>query len=114
MFAGGLFYGLAYACSTAMLPFIVREVFGGRDFDKIYSWMVLVFNGIGALGATGWALVAEGFGWGGFFVGGLGVLTVTFALLAYTWIAGDRARRRTWFKPDELIASESASAVVGS
>ena len=41
----GLFYGLAYACSTAMLPFIVREVFGGRDFDKIYSWMIMIFNG---------------------------------------------------------------------
>ena len=37
MFFGGLFYGLAYACSTAMLPYICREVFGTHDFDRIYS-----------------------------------------------------------------------------
>lgn len=110
MFCGGLFYGLAYACSTAMLPFLVREVFGGRDFDKIYSWMITVFNGIGALGATGWALVAEGFGWHGFFIGGLIVLTITFGLLLYTWRAGDKARRLSWFKTDEQLAAEKAAA----
>ena len=109
MFCGGLFYGLAYACSTAMLPFLVREVFGGRDFDKIYSWMIMVFNGIGALGATGWALVAEGFGWHGFFIGGLIVLTITFGLLLYTWKAGDKARRKAWFKTDEQLAAEAAA-----
>lgn len=75
---------LLMRCSTAMLPFLVRQVFGGRDFDKIYSWMISVFNGIGALGATGWALVAEGFGWHGFFIGGIIVLTITFGLLGYT------------------------------
>lgn len=107
MFCGGLFYGLAYACSTAMLPYLVREVFGGRDFDKIYSWMVAVFNGIGALGATGWALLSESLGWHAFFIGGLFVLTVTFLLLGYTWIAGNKARRRTWYKDDKEIAAEA-------
>lgn len=111
MFFGGLFYGLAYACSTAMLPFLVRQVFGGRDFDKIYSWMISVFNGIGALGATGWALVAEGFGWHGFFIGGIIVLTITFGLLGYTWHAGDKARRKTWFKSDAELAAEAHKAV---
>ena len=111
MFFGGLFYGPAYACSTAMLPFLVRQVFGGRDFDKIYSWMISVFNGIGALGATGWALVAEGFGWHGFFIGGIIVLTITFGLLGYTWHAGDKARRKTWFKSDAELAAEAHKAV---
>lgn len=111
MFFGGLFYGLAYACSTAMLPFLVRQVFGGRDFDKIYSWMISVFNGIGALGATGWALVAEGFGWHGFFIGGIIVLTITFGLLGYTWHAGDKARRKTWFKSDAELAAEAHKTV---
>lgn len=110
MFFGGLFYGLAYACSTAMLPYICREVFGNRDFDKIYSWMIAIFNGIGALGATGWAIVAEQFGWHGFFIGGILVLTITFGLLAYTWGAGDKARRRTWYKSDAELAKEAQAA----
>lgn len=114
MFFGGLFYGLAYACSTAMLPYIVREVFGGRDFDKIYSWMIAIFNGIGALGATGWALVAEGFGWHGFFIGGIIVLTITFGLLAYTWHSGDKARRATWFKSDAELAAEGRAEMAAN
>lgn len=114
MFCGGLFYGLAYACSTAMLPFIVREVFGGRDFDKIYSWMIMIFNGIGALGATGWALVSETFGWDGFFIGGIIVLTITFGLLGYTWIAGDKARRKTWFKSDAELTAEAHKEGIGA
>ena len=96
-----------------MLPFIVREVFGGRDFDKIYSWMIMIFNGIGALGATGWALVSETFGWDGFFIGGIIVLTITFGLLGYTWIAGDKAdarpgSRATLNLPPKRIRKESA------
>ena len=59
MFFGGAAYGLMYACSTAMLPFFVREVFGGRDYDRIYSWQVVVFNGFGAMGATAWAVLAR-------------------------------------------------------
>ena len=110
MFFGGLFYGLAYACSTAMLPFLCRQVFGGRDFDRIYSWMISIFNGIGALGATAWAIIVEGFGWHGFFIAGIIVLTVTFGLLAYTWQAGDRARRKTWYKSDAELAHEAQVA----
>ncbi len=111
MFTGGLFYGLAYACSTAMLPYLVREVFGGKDFDKIYSWFIAVFNLIGAAGATGWAVVSEVFGWTGFFIGGLLVLTITFGLLIYTWIAGDRARKRTWYVSDQELAHAEQARV---
>lgn len=108
MFFGGLFYGLAYACSTAMLPYICREVFGTHDFDRIYSWMIGVFNLIGAAGATGWALVSEVFGWHGFFIGRIIVLTITFGLLCFTWVAGDRARRKTWYTPDvEAVRAEN-------
>ncbi len=110
MFCGGLFFGLTYACSTAMLPFLVRQVAGGRDFDKIYSWMITVFNGIGALGATGWAIVSEQLGWNGFFIGGLIVLTITFGLLIGTWLMGDKARKKTWYKSDEQLAAEAAKA----
>lgn len=110
MFFGGLFFGLTYACSTAMLPFLCRQIAGGREFDKIYSWMITIFNGIGAIGATGWAVVSEQLGWTGFFIGGLIVLTITFGLLIYTWLAGDKARKATWYKSDEELAKEAAEA----
>ena len=110
MFFGGLFFGLTYACSTAMLPFLCRQIAGGREFDKIYSWMITIFNGIGAIGATGWAVVSEQLGWTGFFIGGLIVLTITFGLLIYTWLAGDKARKAAWYKSDEELAKEAAEA----
>lgn len=110
MFVSGIFFGLTYACSTAMLPFLCRQIAGGKEFDKIYSWMITVFNGIGAIGATGWAVVSEQFGWSGFFIGGLICLTVTFGLLIYTWLAGDKARKKTWYKSDEQLAAEAHAA----
>ena len=76
--------------------------------------MIMVFNGIGALGATGWALVSENFGWDGFFVGGIAVLTITFGLLGYTWIAGDKARRKTWFKSDAELTAEAHKEGIGA
>lgn len=72
--------------------------------------MISIFNGIGALGATAWAIIVEGFGWHGFFIAGIIVLTVTFGLLAYTWQAGDRARRKTWYKSDAELAHEAQVA----
>ena len=110
MFFGGLFFGLTYACSTAMLPFLVRQVAGGREFDKIYSWMITVFNGVGAIGATAWAVCSEQLGWDGFFIGGIIVLTITFGLLIYTWLAGDKARKATWYKSDEQLSAEAKQA----
>ena len=93
-----------------MLPFLCRQIAGGREFDKIYSWMITIFNGIGAIGATGWAVVSEQLGWTGFFIGGLIVLTITFGLLIYTWLAGDKARKAAWYKSDEELAKEAAEA----
>lgn len=66
------------------------------------------------LGATGWALVSETFGWDGFFIGGIIVLTITFGLLGYTWIAGDKARRKTWFKSDAELTAEAHKEGIGA
>ena len=38
-------------------------------------------------------------------------LTITFGLLGYTWHAGDKARRKTWFKSDAELAAEAHKAV---
>lgn len=111
MFFGGAAYGLMYACSTAMLPFLVREVFGGRDYDRIYSWQVVVFNGFGAMGATAWAVLAQSCGWDVFFAVSILVVVVTFITVAYTGIAGYKARAKTWYKSDKQLASEAVESV---
>ena len=41
---------------------------------------------------------------------GIAVLTITFGLLGYTWIAGDKARRKTWFKSDAELTAEAHKA----
>lgn len=106
MFMGGAFYGLMYACSTAMIPFLIREVFGGRDYNRIYSVQVMVYNAVGAFGATAWAVIAQTWGWDAFFIASLAVIVVTFLLFAYTGQAGYRKRAKTWYKSDEQLAAE--------
>lgn len=100
MFFGGAVYGLCYALSTAMLPFIVREMFGSKDYDSIYSVVIAIFNGIGALGATGWAIVEQSLGWSAFFIGGMIDIAILFVLFFYVATAGDKARRTSWYTPD--------------
>lgn len=106
MFLGGAFYGLMYACSTAMLPFLVRECFGGKDYDRIYSLQVAIFNILGGLGATAWAVFMQTFGWDAFFILCLCEVIVTFITIAYTGIAAYRYRAKTWYVSDAQLAQE--------
>lgn len=111
MFAGGAVYGLMYACSTAMLPFLVRECFGGKEYDRIYSIQVMLFNILGGIGATGWAKLVEMFGWDFFFIFSMCEVILTFIVIAYTGIAAYRYREKTWYVSDEkLAAGETAAA----
>jgi MFS family permease len=107
MFAGGAVYGLMYACSTAMLPFLVRECFGGKDYDRIYSLQVALFNLLGGFGATAWAVLMQTYGWDVFFIFCLGEVIVTFILIAYTGIAAYRKREQTWYVSDSQMAHEA-------
>ncbi len=108
MFCGGAFYGLMYACSTAMLPFLVRECFGGKDYDRIYSLQVAIFNLLGGFGATAWAVLMQTFGWDAFFIFCLAEVILTFIMIAYTGIAAYRYREKTWYKSDEQLAHQEA------
>ena len=106
MFLGGAVYGLMYACSTAMLPFLVRECFGGKDYDTIYSIQVMLFNILGGLGATAWAMLMQNFGWDAFFIFALAEVVLTFIVIAYTGIAAFRYREKTWYKSDAQLAHQ--------
>ena len=75
--------------------------------------------GINLMGGTGLSVddhvaMLKRIGWDGFFIGGIIVLTITFGLLGYTWIAGDKARRKTWFKSDAELTAEAHKEGIGA
>lgn len=104
MFFGGMFYGLMYACSTAMMPFMVREVFGEKDYDRIYSIEVAFYNLIGGFGATLWAVIMQNWGWDAFFVAALADVIITFILLCSVAVLGYKKREKTWYVSDAELA----------
>ena len=109
MFIGGVLFGLQYALTNAQIPFLIREVFGSKSFERIYSIQLVVYNLVGAFVATGWALIVEDFGWSGYFIAGIANGLVGFVLLAYTGIAGYRMREKTWYHSDEELIAEEES-----
>ncbi len=103
MFCGGAVYGLVYALSTAGIPYITREVFGSKDYDRIYSVVIAVFNGIGAIGVTSWALIQENAGWDGYFIVGVIAILVMLALGLVVAIRGYKQREEPstgWYTPE--------------
>lgn len=107
MFIGGVIFGLQYALTTAQIPFLIREVFGGKDYDRIYSIQLVAYNLVGAFAATAWALVVESFGWESYFIIGIVICIIGDGLLMYTGIAGYRMRRKTWYVSDEELIEEN-------
>lgn len=103
MFCGGAVYGLVYALSTAGIPFITREVFGSKDYDRVYSVVIAVFNGIGAIGVTAWALIQENAGWDGYFIAAIGLIVIMLILGLYIAKHGYKLREEAsnaWYTPE--------------
>lgn len=98
IFGGGAIFGIAYACSVTMTPYICREVFGGKEYASIYAVVMVAFNLVGAFGATGWALVYQAVGWTGYFLGGMIIILIIGCLYAYTIKKGLVIRAQTWDK----------------
>ncbi|MGI6590850.1 MAG: MFS transporter [Eggerthellaceae bacterium] len=106
MFIGGVLYGLQYACTNALIPFMIREVFGSKDYEKIYSIQLVAYNLVGAFAATAWALVEQSAGWQMYFIVGILVLTIGDLLLIYTIKTGLKKRSLTWYVSDEQLLQE--------
>lgn len=110
MFIGGLLFGLQYALTNAQIPFLIREVFGGKSFERIYSIQLTVYNLVGVFAATGWALICESMGWSGYFMVGIANCVIGFAFLSYTGIAGYRMRAKTWYRSDAQLIEDEKEA----
>lgn len=59
MTAGGFLFGWAYAGVTVETALLVRTVFGGKDYAKIFSNISIALSAGGALMAGGWGYLAD-------------------------------------------------------
>jgi MFS family permease len=66
MWGGGFIYGILYAYVSTLLPYVTRLVFGSKDYERIYSVILIPVNLIGAFAASGLALIYQNAGWGAF------------------------------------------------
>lgn len=80
LFFGGFIFGMLYPLVTTALPYITRLLFGEKDYDKIYSVILMPVNLVGAFAASGLALIYQGPGWDWYFIVGLCVAVICFVL----------------------------------
>lgn len=56
---GGFLFGWAYAGVTIETSLLVRSVFGGKDYSRIYSNIAIALASGGTLMAGGWGILAD-------------------------------------------------------
>ncbi len=93
LFAGGFIFGFFYASVTVIMPYIVRVVFGMKDYDRIYARVQVVVNLCGAFAAVMWAWVADNLGFPVVFALGLGCIVCITVLALYSLTAGVRSQQ---------------------
>jgi hypothetical protein len=59
MTGGGFLFGWAYAGVTVETALLVRSVFGGKDYAKIFSNISIALAAGGALMAGGWGYLTD-------------------------------------------------------
>ena len=84
LFGGGFIFGMIYPLVTTALPYMTRILFGEKDYDKIYSRILMPVNLVGAFAASGLALIYQGPGWVTFFIVGIILSVVLYVLGALT------------------------------
>ncbi|MDD7368864.1 MAG: MFS transporter [Berryella intestinalis] len=90
LFVGGLLYGLVYPFVTTMLPYVTRLLFGVKNYDDIYSVILIPVNLVGAFSASGLALIYKNVGWDVFFIIGLISIAIIYAGFNIAYLAGKK------------------------
>lgn len=80
LYGGAFVFGAFYATAVVLVPIVVRQSFGSRDYAVIYSRVSTVFNLIAAFAAMIWAWIGSGFGFNAVFIVGLVMLVIILAL----------------------------------
>ena len=114
LFGGGLIFGFCYASVTVLMPYLVRVIFGMKDYDRIYSRVQVVNNLCGAFAAVMWAWVADTMGFPMVFTIGIMIIGVIVVLALYSLRAGMKAYRDPVEKGVGFKATADSAAVVAS
>ena len=85
LYAGAFIFGGCYATAVVLVPVVVRQSFGSREYSLIYSRVSTVFNLIAAFASMIWAWVQTSFGFTTVFITGLVMLVVILLLGLYVF-----------------------------
>lgn len=101
-------YGIMMAASSIEPPLIIQEVFGMRDYSKIYSRIMMCQTFVGAFGVTFFSFVLSTFGYGALFTSGIvvAVLVLALGLLALAMGKGLKARAGITVADSETVAED--------
>ena len=88
LFAGGMLYGLIYPFVTTLLPYVTRLIFGSKEYEQIYSVVLIPVNLVGAFAASGLALIYQNAGWNAFFIIGLVSIVIIYLGFNIAYYAG--------------------------
>ena len=61
LYAGAAVYGFFFASCVVLVPILVRQLFGQREYPEIYSRVSMFVNIVGAIGAPFWALFGKNY-----------------------------------------------------
>lgn len=95
MYAGAFIFGGCYATAVVLVPVVVRQSFGSREYSLIYSRVSTVFNLIAAFAAMIWAWIGSSFGFNTVFIVGL-IMLVVILLLGLFVFADSKKYKSEW------------------
>ena len=95
MYAGAFIFGGCYATAVVLVPVVVRQSFGSREYSLIYSRVSTVFNLIAAFAAMIWAWIGSSFGFNTVFTVGL-IMLVVILLLGLFVFADSQKYKSEW------------------
>lgn len=73
-------YGILFASTSVEPPLIISDVFGRKDYSKIYSRIMMCQTFVGAFGVTIFSAILSGAGYGAFFTVGIIVALLVLIL----------------------------------
>lgn len=93
LYAGAFVFGAFYATAVVLVPIIVRQVFGTREYSLIYSRVSTVFNLIAAFASMIWAWIGSSYGFSILFAVGLVMLVVILVIGLYIFAVSSKLKQ---------------------
>ncbi|MBX9032592.1 MFS transporter [Gordonibacter massiliensis (ex Traore et al. 2017)] len=106
---GGLLYGVVPSLTQVVPPLVCREVFGNKDFPKLYSTLNVAVSLVGAFGAVIVALILDTTG-NDFIVAfslGLGFAAFAVVAIVFSMVSGKKIAAT----PDRQVAGNKETSV---